>query len=58
MLNTLKNRKLSYAGHIMSYTSGHYDALLTTIEGTLERQKRKRETNTNMGRRSQRLDWL
>ena len=37
MLNTLKNRKLSYAGHIMRNTSGHchYDTLLTTIEGRL-----------------------
>ena len=35
MLNTLKNRKLSYAGHIMRNTSGHYDSLLTTIEGRL-----------------------
>ena len=31
MLNNLKNRKLSYAGHIMRNTSGHYDTLLTTI---------------------------
>ena len=36
MLNILKNRKLSYAGHIMRNTSGHYDTLLTTIEGRLE----------------------
>ena len=36
MLNNLKHRKLSYAGHIMRNTSGHYDALLTTIEGRLE----------------------
>ena len=35
MLNTLKNRKLSYAGHIMRNTSGHNDTLLTTIEGRL-----------------------
>ena len=58
MLNTLTNRTLSYAGHIMRNTSGHYDTLLTTIEGTPERQKSKRETNTNMGQRYQRLDWL
>ena len=36
MLNNLKHRKLSYAGHIMRNTSGHYDTLLTTIEGRLE----------------------
>ena len=35
VLNTLKNRKLSYAGHIMRNISGHYDTLLTTIEGRL-----------------------
>ena len=35
MLNTLKNIKLSYAGHIMRNTSGHYDTLLTTLEGRL-----------------------
>ena len=42
MLNNLKNRKLSYAGHIMRNTSGHYDTLLITIEGRLE-GKRGRE---------------
>ena len=36
MVNNLKNRKLSYAGHIMRNTSGHYDTLLRTIEGRLE----------------------
>ena len=36
MLNNMKNRKLSYPGHIMRNTSGHYDTLLTTIEGRLE----------------------
>ena len=36
MLNNLKNRKLSYAGHIMRNTSGYYDTLMTTIEGRLE----------------------
>ena len=36
MLNNLKHRKLSYAGHIMRNTSGHYDTLLTTLEGRLE----------------------
>ncbi len=35
-INNLKNRKLSCAGHIMRNTSGHYDTLLTTIEGRLE----------------------
>ena len=35
MLKTLENRKLSYAGHIMRNTSGHYNTLLTTIEGRL-----------------------
>ena len=27
---------MSYSGHIMRNTSGHYDTLLTTIEGRLE----------------------
>ena len=35
MINNLKNRKLSYAGHIMRNTSGNYDTLLRTIEGRL-----------------------
>ena len=59
MLNTLKDRKLSYAGHIMRNTSGYYDTLLTTIEGRLSGERgRGRPIKTNMGRRSQRLDWL
>ena len=33
-------RKMSCAGHVMRNTSGHYDTLLTTIEG---RQEGKRE---------------
>ena len=36
MLNNLKHRKLSYAGHIMRNTSGYYDTLMTTIEGRPE----------------------
>ena len=36
MLNNLKKRKLSYVGHIMRNTSGHYDTLMITIEGRLE----------------------
>ena len=36
MFNNLKNRKLSYAGHTMRITSGHYDTLLATIEGRRE----------------------
>ena len=36
MLNNLANRKLYYAGHILRNTSGHYDTLMTTIEGRLE----------------------
>ena len=36
LMNNLKNRKMSYAGHIMRNTSGHYDTLLTTLEGRLE----------------------
>ena len=36
MLNNLKNTKLSHAGHITRNTSGHYDTLLTTIDGRLE----------------------
>ena len=35
MLNTLTNRNMFHAGHIMRNTSGHYDTLLTTIEGRL-----------------------
>ena len=35
MINNLKNRNISYAGHIMRNTSGHYDSLLRTIEGRL-----------------------
>ena len=36
MINNLKNRNMSYAGHIIGNTSGHYDTLLRTIEGRLE----------------------
>ena len=36
MLNNLKTRKLSYAGHIMRNTSEQYDALLTAIDGRQE----------------------
>ena len=36
MTNNLENRKLFYAEHIMRNTSGHYDTLMTTIEGRLE----------------------
>ena len=49
MLNTLKNRKLSYAGHIMRNTSGHYDTLPTTIEGRL---------NGKRGRGRPRRTWV
>ena len=49
MLNTLKNRKLSYAGHIMRNTSGHCDTLLTTIEGRL---------NGKRGRGRPRRTWV
>ena len=36
-INNVKNRKMSYAGHITRNTSGHlYDTLLRTIEGRLE----------------------
>ena len=58
MLNNVKHRKLSYAGHIMRNTSGHYDTLLTILEGRLEGKTRKRETKTNVGRRYKRMDWL
>ena len=37
MFKNLKNIKMSYAGHIMINTSGHYDTLLTTIKGRLRR---------------------
>ena len=46
---TMKNRKLSYAGHIMRTTSGHYDTLLTTIEGRL---------NGKRGRGRPRRTWV
>ena len=49
MLNNLINRKLSYAGHIMRNTSGHYDTLMTTIEGRLEGKR---------GRRRPRRTWV
>ena len=42
MLNNLKNRKLSDAGHIMRNISGHYDTLMTTIEGGRLEGKRGR----------------
>ena len=42
-------RKLSYAGHIMRNTSGHYDTLLTTIEGRL---------NGKRGRGRPRRTWV
>ena len=45
MLNNLKNRKLSYAGHIMRNTSGNNNRRKPG------RQTRKRETKTNTGRR-------
>ena len=32
----LKTRNMSYAGHIMTDLSGHYDTLLRVIEGRLE----------------------
>ena len=41
MLNNLKNRTLSYADHIMRNTPGHYDTLLTTIEGRLYGKRRR-----------------
>ena len=49
MLNTLTNRKLSYGVHIMRNTSGHYDSLLTTIEGRL---------NGKRGRGRPRRTWV
>ena len=62
MINHQKIRKISYGGHIMRNTSGHYklfDTLLRTIEGRLAmlhaRQTRKRETKVNIGRWSRRL---
>ena len=38
-INNLKIRKMSYAGHIMGYTSGHYDTLLRTIEGKAKEEE-------------------
>ena len=38
-----ENRKLSYAGHIMRNTSGHYDTLLTTLEGGLSQKANEEE---------------
>ena len=47
ILHNLKNRNVSYAGHIMRNTSGHYDILLTTIEGRREGKRgRGRPTRT------------
>ena len=51
----LKNRKLSYAGHIMRNTSGHYDTLLTTMEG--RRQTRKREGRPRRAWMDDLRDW-
>ncbi len=50
MLNNLKNRKFSYAGHIMRNTSGHHATLMTTIEGGRREGKR--------GRGRPRLTWV
>ena len=49
MIDSLKRRKLSYAGHIMRNTSGHYDTLLRTIEGRLD---------GNRGRGRPRRTWV
>ena len=35
MINNLKTRQMSYAGHIMRNTAWHYDTVLRTIEGIL-----------------------
>ena len=48
-INNLKNRKMSYAGHIMRKTSGHCDTLPRTIDGDWKAM-RKRETKTNIVR--------
>ena len=57
MTNNLKTRKMYYAGHIMRNTSGHYDTLLRTLEGRRQTRNLIRETKTNMGRQSNRLEW-
>ena len=57
MLNTLKNRVVLCG----PYNEEHIRTLRYSADNhrrKTERQKRKRETNTNMDRRSQRLDWL
>ena len=36
MINNLKSRNMSRAGHIIRNTSGHHDTLLRTIEGRLD----------------------
>ena len=47
MINNLKNRQLSYVGHIKRNTSGNYGTLLRTIEGRLEgKQGKGRPTRT------------
>ena len=49
MLNTLKHIKLSYAGHIMRNTSGHYDTLLRTIELFIGRKTASCKANGEEG---------
>ena len=64
MLNNLENRKLPTAGHIMRNTSGHYDTLLTTIEGRLKgkrgrgRPRRTRVDNIRDWTGSKRYDQI
>ena len=41
MINNLKNRNLSHAGHIMRKQSGVFGTLLTTIEGRLQGKRGK-----------------
>ena len=60
MINNLKSRKMSYAGHIIRNTSWNYDTLLTTIEGRLEGKRgrgRPRRTWVDDLRDWTKLDW-
>ena len=47
MINNLKYQIMSYAGHIMRNTSGHYDTLLRTIDGRRQGKRGKGEHGLN-----------
>ena len=59
ILSSIMVYAITHERHIMRNTSGHYDTPLRIIEGNLSgRQTRKRETKTNIGRRSKRFNGL